>query len=279
MKTGQLQYEILEFSHWSSVGLVKFLSSTSLAITPDGQTLVSGSWDKTIKIRDLKTGRLSRTLSEHLDRVSDIAISPDGKTLISGSQDKTIRLWDLRTGQLRRILSEAHVHAIAISPDRPTLFSGSWDRAETSIKLWDWERGKLLRTLTGFDTGISALALSSDGRTLAAKGRTSNEIKVFDLKSQKLQRNLSTSSVVSSAESIAFSPNGRLLAVGEEESILLWDVRTGQLVCALEERTELPKQILPVIDAVAFSPDGQVVVGGSGDYTLKVWHIPSLCQR
>ena len=65
----------------------------SVAVSSDGQTLVSGSWDKTIKVWELSTGKLVRTLTGHENPVDSVAISPDGQTLVSGSDDKTIRVW------------------------------------------------------------------------------------------------------------------------------------------------------------------------------------------
>lgn len=68
---------------------------TSVAISPDGQTLVSGSDDKTIKIWHLVTGELLRTLTGHSYPVHSVAISPDGKTIVSGSDDATIKIWGI----------------------------------------------------------------------------------------------------------------------------------------------------------------------------------------
>jgi WD40 repeat protein len=110
---------------------------TSIAISPDGQTLASGSHDKTIKLWNLVTGGLSRTLTGHTKFVFSIAINPHEQTLASSSMDETIKLWNLQTGGFLRTLKEVRdggaVHSIAISPDGQTLASGSMDR---TIKLW-----------------------------------------------------------------------------------------------------------------------------------------------
>ncbi len=107
----------------------------SVAISPDGQTLVSGSRDKTIKVWELSTGRLMRTLTDHAAEVWSVAISPDGQTLVSESRDKTIKVWELSTGKLVRTLTShaAEVWSVAISPDGQTLVSGGQDN---TIKVW-----------------------------------------------------------------------------------------------------------------------------------------------
>ncbi len=102
-------------------------SVNCVAISPDGQTLVSGSHDKTIKLWNLHNGELKRTLEGHSHSVNCVAISPDGQTLVSGSYDKTIKLWNLHNGELKRTL-EGHSHSVncvAISPDGKTIVSGS----------------------------------------------------------------------------------------------------------------------------------------------------------
>jgi WD40 repeat protein len=98
---------------------------------PNNQTdilcLVSGSFDKTIKVWNLHTGELKRTLEGHSHEVYCVAISPDGQTFVSGSLDKTLKVWNLHTGELKRTL-EGHSHevyCVAISPDGQTFVGGS----------------------------------------------------------------------------------------------------------------------------------------------------------
>lgn len=93
LQTGEIFDELPLHSHWV----------LSVAITPDGNTVVSRSADKTIKVWNLKTGQI-RTLDKHSSWVNAVVISPDGKTIVSGSADKTIKVWELSTGKLKTTL-------------------------------------------------------------------------------------------------------------------------------------------------------------------------------
>jgi hypothetical protein len=119
---------------------------TSVAISPDSQTLVNGSWGNTIKIWDLSTnGTLKSTLKHDSGSVGSVAISPDGQTLVSGGRNgnNTIKIWDLSTGNLKSTLSEdSGTDCLTISPDSQTLVSASRD----TIKIWNLSTGTLRST-------------------------------------------------------------------------------------------------------------------------------------
>jgi WD40 repeat protein len=138
----------------------------SVAYSPDGSTLASESTDRTIKLWDVASGRVRRTLSGHRERVLSIAFAPDGSTLASGSLDGTIKFWDLASGMSLRTFSEYkdYVRSVVFLPDGSTLALGS---DENPITLRDLETGRVLQQLWGHENDVTSLAFSPDGWFLA----------------------------------------------------------------------------------------------------------------
>ena len=274
----------------------------SIAFSPDGQTFASGSEDETIKIWDVRTRKLLRTLSGHSGHVWSIAISPSGQTLASSSGDKTIKIWNLQTGKLLHILT-AHsrsVWSVAFSPNGQSLAAGNFDGIITvwhlgsksllhtlsghsgsnrsvtfspdghlltsgsgkTIKIWNFRTGELLRTLSGHTSQVFSVAISPSGQTLVS-GSEDKTIKIWNLGSDELLRTLSGHK--GRVVSVDLNPNGQTLASGsEDKTIKIWNLQTGKLL-----RT-LSGHVSPVI-SVAFSPDGQTLASGSQDGTIKLW--------
>jgi WD40 repeat protein len=82
----------------------------SVAFSPDGKTLVSGSCDQTVRLWDICTGRCIRSLTGHTREIYSVSFSPDGQTVASGCADETARLWDVNTGECLKILKAPRLY-------------------------------------------------------------------------------------------------------------------------------------------------------------------------
>ena len=135
--------------------------------------------DKTLKVWDLDSGRLERSLEGHSHSVAACAITPDGRRIVSASRDTTLKVWDLDSGRLLRSL-EGHsnsVTACAITPDGRRIVSASDD---TTLKVWDLDSGRLERSLEGHSNSVTACAITPDGRRIVS-ACLDHTLKVWDV--------------------------------------------------------------------------------------------------
>ena len=237
---------------------------SSVAYSPDGTHIASGSWDTIVRIWNAATGGLVRTLAGHADYVSSVAYSPDGRQIASGSEDETVRIWDARTGRLLHTLSghTGRVKSVAYSPDGARIASGSWDN---TVRIWDARNGTLLRTLVGHKGYVVLVAYSSDGRHIAS-GSLDHTVRIWDAATGALVHTLEGHT--GRVESVAYSPDGKQIASGSwDNTICIWDTTTGKHIGEpLRGHTD-------IVLSVVYSPDGRQIASGSFDRTVRIWDV------
>jgi len=235
----------------------------AVAFSPDGKQALSGSWDETLKLWDVETGREIRTIPGHTSIVYAVAFSPNGKRALSGSGDNTLKLWDVETGQEIRTFTghTDSVTAVAFSPDGKWVLSGSTDK---TLKLWNVETGREIRTFTGHTLPVSAVAFSPDGKR-ALSGSSDKTLKLWNVRTGHEIRTFTGHTEYVYA--VTFSPDGkRALSGSHDKTLKLWNVRTGHEIRTFTGHTES-------VYAVAFSPDGKQALSGAGIGMLKLWDV------
>jgi WD40 repeat protein len=283
----------------------------SVAYAPDGTMLATGSSDTTAKLWDVRPGHLSPIHRGHSGTVASAAYGRDA-VLATASSDGMVKLWEARSGQLLRTL-EGHkswVATVVYDPNREVLASASGDR---TVKLWDARTSRILRTLRGHRECVLALAYAPDGMVLAS-GSQDGTVKLWDAHSGRLVRTLDHGSGVSS---LAYAPDGAVLAVGTMAGTAeLFDVRRGRLIATLGGHRGWVHSVAFMwdgagiavgslggtlnlwkvssahlihtlqdhgsVEALACSPNGTMVVSGSRDGEIYVWHTRTgsrLCRR
>lgn len=235
---------------------------TCIAFSPDGKRALSGSYDKTVRIWDVQSGKELRRFEEG-GVIDACAFSADGRRVLSGGTDRLVRLWDVATGkEINRFKGHTQfVCSVAFSPGDHYVLSGS---VGDGVRLWDVKTGKELRRLEHKHT-IDRVAFSPDGSRLLSASRDGKDqsVRVWDQTSGKelhsFQRHVRDATDASYIEAEVFSTDGRrILSGGWDNDMRLWDVDSAKELRHLKAPS--------YVEAVALSPDGRraIAAGGHG---------------
>lgn len=239
-------------------------SVEAVAWSPDGKTLASVGTDKALRLWDAVSGDQIRSLTGHEEDPRALAFSGDGRFLLSGDYGGTILLWEAATGKQVRAFRghQECVESVAFSPDGKTAASGSFDK---TVRLWDIASGKESRSFDHPER-VFSVAFLPDGQTLVAGGHDSEgNILLWDPATGRKRGQQKMT--VQSAEFVAISRDGKLLAAGggENEAVHLWALPS------LKELYQPEGHVGGVLSLVP-SSDGRFLVSGGRDNALRLWN-------
>ena len=235
----------------------------TIAFSPDGQMLASGSDDQTIRLWNAHDGTCLTVLPGHTSGVTSVRFSPNGQLLASASEDSSIRLWSVdRKTSLKTLQGHTRwVRAVAFSPDGQTLASGSDDH---TVRLWEVKTGTCRQTLSGHTGWVTSLSFSPNGQTLASSSEDAS-VRLWSVQEGTCFQLLQGPS--SCVWEVAFNPDGQTLASGSaDRSARLWDVQDGTCLKTFQGQTS-------GVTSVSFSPDGSMLASGSYDALVRLWNL------
>jgi len=234
----------------------------SVAFSPDGQKLVSGSDDFTIKIWDIANKRHLSTLTHVTDffrsQIKIVAFSPDGQRFLSAGRH--VKIWDIHT--LREIMTIRHggwIYAVAFSYDGKHLAIGDTDG---QIKVRNLQNQQDVIEFRGDADSMTALQFSPDDQTLASAGYNGG-IKLWNVSDWEHIGTLPTNATVTA---LSFTPDSSTLASTDYEKVILWSIHSGENLVTLTGHEGW-------VFAAAFSPDGKSLTTGGDDGTLRLWDV------
>jgi len=198
----------------------------SLAVTPDGRTVLRAGEGTTPQLSELETGRPLRAFQPHPGFLSALSITADGRFAVSGGSDRDVRLWDMATGRCVRVM-EGHqeaVTAVAASADGARAVSASLDG---TVRAWDLASGQALAVFEGHEGRVFAVALSGP-KGFVLSGGEDRTIRLWDLPNGRHVRTFAGHAQAVSA--LALSRDGRFAySGGQDRTLRVWDVAGGRL--------------------------------------------------
>ncbi len=235
----------------------------AVAVTPDGARVLSASFDHSVKVWDLLSGRELATLTGHTLEVNVLAVTPDGRLALSGGGDGLVRVWELPAGREIAIL-EGHtnsVTAVCITANGKLAITGG---ADGTVRMWTLPGGESLGGLAGHEREVHGIAVAPDD-ACAITASYDGLLKVWDLASRSERATLRGHD--GAVCCVAVTPDGtRVVSGGDDRTLRVWALSSAVQLMLLEAHTGY-------VSSVTVTHDGSRVISGSGDGTVRVWDL------
>jgi WD40 repeat protein len=253
-------------SRWQSSGR----EVNSIAVMNRGQTLVVGSDDGTVQLRDSATGKLQHSFRTTHWWADGVAVTPNDQYVVAGGVDGRVRVWDATAKDLVAELKGHRnvVRTTAALPDSQRLMSGSDDQ---EVRLWDLRRAKQSSAQPAHESAVNALCTSPDGR-IVASASADGLVKLWDPATGACLGQLTGHET--DVWSVAFTPDGStLLSLANGSPVIVWDVASKRQLRALNlvPRAEaFANKVVPSLDNLHFFCGGELFEIASGKVVYQL---------
>jgi guanine nucleotide-binding protein subunit beta-2-like 1 protein len=258
-----------------------------VTLSQDALYALTASWDKTMRLWELATGKTVCSFLGHTGDVMSASFSPDNRLVVSGSRDKTIKVWNVRGECKGDLIAQSNsgsganaalaghtewVTAVRFSPehDSPQVVSAGWDKL---VKVWDFKHTtpQLQVNHFGHSGCINTIAISPDG-TLCASAGKDGIVMLWDLNKHRHLYSLEAGDII---HTLVFSPNRYWLCAATATSIKIWDLLSKTIIDDLRPEFPASKGSKPECVSLAWSADGATLFSGYTDNNIRVWEVTS----